>query len=330
VAVHDLVIKDDDLVLATHGRSLWILDDLRPIREYQDKIGTEPLHLFTPDTATRWRYGSNNWGTRGAFSNPPHGATIYYSLKDEEKGDLKIEILDGQNHVVRTLSSTAPEPMGSDDNEDPDDFKNQALPRAAGVQRAVWDLRYEGARKIKNGRIDTGDPVSGPRVAPGTYTVKLSAGGKTLTAPLKVIADPRGDLTQADLEAQAAFAVRVRADISKLTDLVKRLRSVQQQLKARNAALEDEVESDIADRSGVGRGDQEGVRAGGQAAQSDRRSGLRHPRHARRREALFAPLPAADVGGRVERPADRGDDAGPRRAGKRARDARLRNEAVHL
>jgi photosystem II stability/assembly factor-like uncharacterized protein len=251
VAVHDLVIKDDDLVLATHGRSLWILDDLRPIREYEDKIGTEAQHLFTPDTATRWRYGSNNWGTRGSFSNPPHGATIYYSLKDEEKGDLKIEILDGQNHVVRTLSSTAPEPMGSDDNEDPEDFKNQALPRAAGVQRAVWDLRYEGARKIKNGRIDTGDPVSGPRVAPGTYTVKLSAGGKTLTAPLKVIADPRGDLTQADLEAQASFAVRVRDDISKLTDLVNRLRSVQEQLKARNAALGGrKSESDIADLIG--------------------------------------------------------------------------------
>jgi photosystem II stability/assembly factor-like uncharacterized protein len=77
VAVHDLVVKDDNLVLATHGRSLWILDDLAPIRAYDDKIATEPLYLFTPETATRWRYGSNNWGTRGTFSNPPHGAAIY-------------------------------------------------------------------------------------------------------------------------------------------------------------------------------------------------------------------------------------------------------------
>jgi len=238
VAVHDLQVKDDNLVLATHGRSLWILDDLQPIREYSDRIGSEALHLFAPEEAVRWRYGSSNWGTRGGFSNPPHGATIYYSLKDEEKGDLKIEILDANNKVVRTLSSTPPEPMGSDDNEDPEDFKNLALPRAAGVQRAVWDLRYEGARKIKNAKIDTGDPFAGPRAAPGAYTVRLTAGGKSLTAPLKVVADPRGDLPQGELEAQTAFAVRVRDDISRLTDNVNQLRSVQEQLKARNAALQ--------------------------------------------------------------------------------------------
>jgi hypothetical protein len=75
-------------------------------------------------------------------------------------------------------------------------------------------------------------------VAPGTYTVKLSAGGRTLTALLKVLADPRGDLSQTDLEAQAAFAIRVRDDISKLTDTVNQLRSVRDQLKARNTALE--------------------------------------------------------------------------------------------
>jgi photosystem II stability/assembly factor-like uncharacterized protein len=238
VAVHDLVVKDDNLVVATHGRSLWILDDLRPIREYTDAIGAAPLHLFAPEPATRWRYGSNNWGTRGTFSNPPHGATIYYALKDEEKGELTIEILDRQNRVVRTLSSTPRELMGSDDNEDPEDVKNEALKRDAGVQRAVWDLRYQGARKIKNGRIDMGDPTMGPLVSPGTYTVTLTAGGRTLTAPLQVVPDPRGDLSPADLDAQAAFAVRVRDDISRLTDTVNQLRSVQEQLKARNTALD--------------------------------------------------------------------------------------------
>jgi photosystem II stability/assembly factor-like uncharacterized protein len=237
VAVHDLVVKDDNLVVATHGRSLWILDDLQPIREYSTTVAAAPLHLFAPETATRWRYGSNSWGTRGTFPNPPHGAVIYYSLKDEEKGELKIEILDGQNRVVRTLSSTPPEPMGSDDNEDPEEFKNEALKRDAGIQRAVWDLRYDGARKIKNARIDFGDPKNGPRVPPGTYTVKLTAGGKTLTGPLKVVPDPRGDLSQTDLDAQASFSVRVRDDISKLSDLVNQLRSVQEQLKARNSAL---------------------------------------------------------------------------------------------
>jgi len=238
VAVHDLRVTDDDLVVATHGRSLWILDDLQPIREYSSTIAAGPVHLFAPAAATRWRYGSSNWGTRGTFSNPPHGAAIYYALKDEDKGELRIDILDGRNRVVRTLSSTPAAPMGSDDNEDLEAYKTEALPRGAGIQRAVWDLTYEGARKIKNGRIDTGDPRNGPRVPPGSYTVTLTVAGTTRTAPLTVLADPRGDLSQTDLDAQAVFAVRVRDDISRLTDVVNRLRSVQEQLKARNTALE--------------------------------------------------------------------------------------------
>jgi hypothetical protein len=186
----------------------------------------------------RWRYGSSSWGTRGAFPNPPKGAVIYYSLKDEDKGELKIEIADSANKVIRTLSSTAPEPMGSDDNEDPEDFKSLALPRGAGVQRVVWDLRHEGARKIKGGKIDTGDPFVGPVAVPGSYTVKLTVAGKTLSAPLKVVADPRGDLPAADLMAQTTFALRVRDDISKLADLVNQVRAVRDQLKSHNTALE--------------------------------------------------------------------------------------------
>src|SRR4051812_26055311 len=190
VAVHDLQVKDDDLVLATHGRSLWILDNIQPIREYTDRVGTEPVHLFTPEEATRWHYGSNNWGTRGTYPNAPHGAVLYYALGAEEKGDLTIQILDAKNRVVRTLSSTPPEPMGSDDNEDPDDFKQQALPRGAGVQRVVWDLRYEGAHKIKNGKIDTGDPIVGPRAALGTNPGRRGAGGKPRPARLKIARIP--------------------------------------------------------------------------------------------------------------------------------------------
>jgi photosystem II stability/assembly factor-like uncharacterized protein len=249
VAVHDLVVKGDDLVLATHGRSIWILDDLQPIRAFTPQIASRSAYLFPPTDAIRWRYGSGDYGPRaGNFPNGPEGAAIYYYVKDEDKNEVKIEILDAHNAVIRTLSSTVRQPDYSNDNEMPDEFKDDALSKGPGVQRAVWDLAYEGARKIQNGKIDTGDPMYGPRVPPGTYTVRLTAGGQTVTAPLKVAPDPRGDLPQEAFEAQAAFGLRVRDDISRLTDLVNQLRSVRDQLKARNAALESrKSEQGVAD-----------------------------------------------------------------------------------
>jgi hypothetical protein len=125
--------------------------------------------------------------------------------------------------------------MGSEDNQQKPEPE---LSTKSGVQRAVWDLRYEGARKIKGAKIDTGDPEEGPRVAPGTYSVRLTAAGQTVTAPLRVLPDPRGDTPADDLAAEVALAVRVRDDISKVTDLVEQVRSVRDQLKARNLALE--------------------------------------------------------------------------------------------
>ena len=239
VAVHDLVVKDDDLVVGTHGRSIWILDDLQPVREMNDKIASSAVHLFPVADATRWRMGGGSWAYKHArFDNPPTGASIYYFLKDKPKGELKIEILTVDGKVVRTLSSIPREPDYSSEDDDPEDLKKKALVTDAGVQRAVWDLAWEGARKIKGGKIDTGDPSEGPRAIPGTYQVRLTVDGTTRTAPLKVVADPRGSAPAADLEGQLAFALRVRNDISKLTDLVNRLRSIREQLQSRSTSLQ--------------------------------------------------------------------------------------------
>ena len=239
VAVHDLVVKDDNLVVATHGRSVWILDDLRAVRELTPAIAAEPTHLFSAADAVRWRTGNSAYGTSVAsFPNPPRGAVIYYFLKEKPKGDLKIEILDARGTLVRTLSSVPRQPDDSSDNEDPEDLKKQALSVDPGVQRAVWDLAWEGASTIKGGKLDSGDPTRGPRAVPGAYTVRLTVDGKTLTSPLIVKPDPRGDAPQSDLEAQLTFALRVRDDVSKLTGLVNDLRSVKVQLKTKADALE--------------------------------------------------------------------------------------------
>ncbi|HXG54486.1 MAG TPA: hypothetical protein VNJ03_03830, partial [Vicinamibacterales bacterium] len=178
VAVHDLAVKGDDLVVGTHGRSVWILDDLQPFREMSDQIRSKDVHLLSAPDAIRWRSGDRNWASSyGKFSNPPQGATIYYFLKEKPKGDVKIEILDAGRRVVRTLSSVPRESDKSDDEDDSEDLKKAALPTKAGLHRAEWDLTWEGATKIKGAKIDTGDPARGPRAVPGVYTVRLTVDG---------------------------------------------------------------------------------------------------------------------------------------------------------
>jgi photosystem II stability/assembly factor-like uncharacterized protein len=238
VAVHDLAVKGDDLVVGTHGRSIWVLDDIQPVRQMSEQITGKDVHLFTPPDAVRWRRGDGNWGSdQGSFSNPPRGTGIFYYLKDKAK-ELKVEILDASGRVVRTLSSVAKESDKSDDEDDTEELKKAALSVDTGLHRADWDLAWEGAKKIRGAKIDTGDPARGPRAVPGNYTVRLTVDGKSLTAPFKVTPDPRGTVTQADLDAQLAFALRVRDDISRLTGLVNSLRSVKEQLLAREKALE--------------------------------------------------------------------------------------------
>ena len=234
VAVHDLLVKDDDLVVGTHGRAIWILDDITPVREMASTgsaasagVFSRPMHLFTPVDTVRWRYHSGG-REKNAGENPPAGAIVYAWLKDKPKGEVKLEILDAQNRVVRTLSSTAREPWGAAEDEEP---PKAELKAEAGLQRAVWDLRWEGATLIRNAKIDYGNPSEGPLAVPGVYTLRLSADGQQQTAKLVVKPDPRVQLSQADLEAHQAFALQVRDAISRLAGDVNRLKAVREQLE---------------------------------------------------------------------------------------------------
>lgn len=244
VAVHDLQVKDDHLVIGTHGRSAWILDDLPVVRalngklEKVDKPGSADLHLFPVPDAVRWIRAdaqSGDW----AGDNPPGGARIYYWLKEETKEDVRLEILDASGRVVNTLSSKALEPTGATEYvEDETEYLGSlVVPKGEGVQRAVWDLNWSGAELIQDAKLDLGYPLVGPKAVPGTYTVRLTVDGKTATAPLKVLPDPRSAVSPQDLEAQLAFALEVRDEVTRLTRMVRRLQSVKKQLAARNELL---------------------------------------------------------------------------------------------
>jgi hypothetical protein len=238
VAVHDLVVKDDDLVVGTHGRSIWILGDLTPLREWSKEVEAKAAHLFTARPALRWRLESpiSSHGS-GPGENPPAGAVVYYWLKEEPKEDVRLEVLDEKGAVVRTLSSRKVEPAVAEDDPDPEEPEPKPLSKEAGLQRAVWDLRYEGAPRIRPAKIDSGDPGVGPSAPPGRYTLRLAVGQQTLTTPLELRLDPRVTVARADLEEQLAFSLQLRDDLKRLAEAVKALRAVREQVKARVAPL---------------------------------------------------------------------------------------------
>jgi photosystem II stability/assembly factor-like uncharacterized protein len=241
VAVHDLVVKDDDLVVGTLGRSIWILDDLTPLREWSEEIERKPTHLFTVRPARRWSYHSGiSAHLKGPGKNPPSGALLSYWLEEEPEDELTIEILDGEGKLIRRLSSKRAQPEVPEDAPDPEWITKplKPLPSEPGVQRAAWDLRYEGARKIEGARVDLGDPYTGPLVLPGTYTVRLTVGEEAYTTPLEVVPDPRVEVSRADMEEQRAFALAVRNDLTRVADIVAGLRDVREQIAARTKGLE--------------------------------------------------------------------------------------------
>jgi photosystem II stability/assembly factor-like uncharacterized protein len=194
VAVHDIVVKGDDLVLGTMGRSIWIFDDLTPVREWTAAISKKP-HLFPPAPATRWRtHGvpAEDFA-RSTGENPPNGASFTYQLPAKPK-EITLEILDKGGKSMAKLTSKKEEKPEAEDVGSyggPPEPKRKPLPIEPGVHRIAWSLKLDGAKKIPGAVVDSGDPEEGPVALPGEYTVKFTVDGKTTTTKLMVRPDPR-------------------------------------------------------------------------------------------------------------------------------------------
>jgi photosystem II stability/assembly factor-like uncharacterized protein len=240
VAVHDLVVKNNDLVVGTHGRSIWILDDLTPLRQMTPQIGEDKAHLFPPEPVTRWRYHAG-FHHKGLGQNPPQGAIINYYLKNKPAGEITLEILDPQGGRVTKLSSIKEPPPFPEDDPDASEeaYKKAVLTTHEGVNRIAWDLRYQGADRIKGAKADTGDAALGPMVSPGEYMLKLTVDGKTQSASFVVNPDPRIPISPADLTEPIRFALTLRDDINHIVRMVHELRSLREQLTARSELLKD-------------------------------------------------------------------------------------------
>ncbi|HEV8385209.1 MAG TPA: hypothetical protein VGQ11_10095, partial [Candidatus Acidoferrales bacterium] len=230
--VHDLMVKEDDLCVATHGRSFWILDDVSPLRQMRDEVAKADVHLFTPATATRGRTSGGYSRSTFQGDNPASGAVIYYYLKTEQKNEFTLEILDAQNNVIRKYSSKEKVVEGKPLPERPvDDTKPNVLPSAAGTTRFVWNLHYEMPDLVPSAIYDMGAP-HGPMALPGKYTARLNVGGKSFTAPIEVKLDPRVTTSMADLQKQFDLMVKVRELLGAAHAGVLEMRNVRAQMVA--------------------------------------------------------------------------------------------------
>ena len=232
--IHDLAVKDDDLVAATHGRSFWILDDVSPLRQASASIAGEDFHLYKPATATRLHFPDAVDRKRPVGDNPPKGAILYYYLKSKpaEKEEITVEIFDTQGKRVRHLSNLK-EHKHEQPPEWPDlEIASNLLPAEAGMNRFAWDFRYDPPVQIP-GAFYTGDAPRGPLVNPATYQVKLTFKGNSQTEPLEVVIDPRikEQVAGGGLQKQLELAFKVQADIDSLHRAVNQIRGLRANLQ---------------------------------------------------------------------------------------------------
>ena len=264
--VYDLLVKENDLVIGTHGRGFWIMDDLTPLHQIHSALPTpqSALHLFQPRTTYRilpdlfaayWGPGEGRAyglglgksaivdgkknehgqieltvldGGKGA----EQGAVINYHLAEVPAADAKrsLAFLDAEGTVVREFT---PKPADYDKLEEKDKELNPGpwMPVKSGMNRFVWDLRHTGATRLR-GNKTAGEANSGRFVLPGNYQVRLTVGDTVTTETFEVVNDPRVQTSRADLETQDAALQTIYAKLSALNESIATLRDVRSQAKS--------------------------------------------------------------------------------------------------
>jgi photosystem II stability/assembly factor-like uncharacterized protein len=243
-SVRDLRVHGNDLIAATHGRAFWALDDISVLRQMADSVTAKPVHLFQPAQAIRWVSGGGSSLTAG--QNPRGGATIDYYFKATPTGTVTLEFRDGAGKVIRSYTSdsaakdsikTAADSIARRARESMRDSvvyepADSVVPARPGTNRFVWNLRYPGAKQLKNTLLDEGT-LDGPIAPPGNYTVRLIVGKDTLSRQFALVADPRVKTPAAELARQFALALNVRDRITDVVEGATRVEDIQAQLDQR-------------------------------------------------------------------------------------------------
>jgi photosystem II stability/assembly factor-like uncharacterized protein len=270
-SIRDLTIKENDLAVATHGRGFWILDDITPLRQLDDKIVASDAFLFAPEPALRVRWNTNPDTPlppdTPAGQNPPDGAIFNYYLKSAANGPVTLEIMDSAGKLVRRYSTTDPVPQLNPDLAIPAYWLRPPHPLAsnAGVHRFVWDMHYAPVPGIKPEYPiaavpwNTAPAPTSPWVMPGVYTLVLTMDGQEFGQPLTVQMDPRVKTPIADLQKQFDLSQQVYHDllslqavIDKVTAARERLKTMREKASSADAAKIDEASKSLESLEGGG------------------------------------------------------------------------------
>ena len=271
VPVHDLRIKDNDVVLATHGRSFWVMDNMSALREVTPAITQKPAHLFRPVDAFRTQFG-----------DVPSGAVVQYWLK--ERGQrVNFEFLDARGSVIRSFTSDQDPQVAADSIRRATAIDSlvragasrdsatrllgagQAaggggggrggggppprVPNQAGMNTFAWNLRYPDAERFQN-LIMWAAGTAGPIAPPGTYSVRMTVGSDVQTHPVRVRKDPRSTATDADLQAQFRLLLAIRDKVSEANLGVRTVRNMRWQVDDRTEKLSAEQRAEFARLAG--------------------------------------------------------------------------------
>ncbi len=252
-SVRDIRIqpKWDDLIIATHGRSLYIMDDIRPLQQLNGSNTQAPFFL-APRTAYEYNLHSDDEGTYTDYTgqNPPYGAMVYFYLREPMKGTPQIQILDAHHHVIRTVKGTH-KVSGKDEPN---------VSNKAGINEYTWDFQIDGPVKWYGAAKEAYQgPNEGPSVPPGTFYVRMTVGGVTYTKPFDVKPDPRTTFTQTQFEQTYTFSKKFFHEYSIIDTMLNALDSVKKQMEAaktdaktkNNAALQQQIDAVLAQRQRI-------------------------------------------------------------------------------
>ncbi len=240
VQVSDVQVTEKDLVVGTHGRSIYVLDDISPVRTKDAGIQAG-LHLFKPYYAVR----------------TVQKAVFQYYLDSTIK-DLKIEIFDAKNNLVKTFTGVLPKVKkeNGEMDEDEDDRKPQPPTIKTGLNKFEWDLKYPAATNFKGMILWSAPVYAGPTAVPGNYKVAITAGGKTVSENFEIKMDPRvNDVTLSDMQEKFNLSIQIRDEVSKANEAVIKIRAIKEKIngeaKAKNTTVSKANQSMITELSAI-------------------------------------------------------------------------------